>query len=152
MRTSTRESFSSVRIDAPIDDVWAAVTTPILIKGWFFGVDTEAEWKVGGKLVHRGEYQGKPYIDQGEILEFEPPRRLVHSHWSDASGLPDQPENHEVVSWHLIDDAGGTRLTITEQNLPSEEAVATSEAAWKGALQSLKDLLEGSDVKGQRET
>ncbi len=144
MPTSTRESVSSVRIDAPIDEVWRAVTTPALIKRWFFGVDTEAEWRVGGKLVHRGEYEGKPYVDRGEILEFEPPRRLVHSHWSDVSGKPDRPENREIVSWDLDGDGAGTELTITELNLPSEEAAATSEAAWNGALQSLKRMLEGS--------
>ena len=145
MPTSTRESVSSVRIDAPIDEVWKAVTTPAQIKRWFFGVDTEAEWKVGGKLVHRGEYQGKPYVDRGEILEFVPPRRLVHSHWSDVSGKPDRPENHEIVSWDLARDGAGTKLTITELNLPSEEAASTSAAAWNGALESLKGMLEGSD-------
>ncbi len=145
MPTSTRESVSSVRIDAPIEEVWRAVTTPVLIKRWFFGVDTEADWKVGGKLVHRGEYQGKPYVDRGEILEFAPPRRLVHSHWSEVSGKDDRPENHEIVSWDLAGDGAGTELTITEQNLPSDEAVATSAAAWKGALQGLKRMLEGSD-------
>ena len=143
MPTMTSQSTSSVRIDTSINRVWKAVTTADLIKQWFFGVDTEAEWKVGGKLIHRGEYQGKPYVDSGEILEFTPPRRLVHSHWSDLSGKPDDPENREVVSWDLAEADGGTRLTITEMNLPSDEAARTSAAAWKSALQSLKDLLEG---------
>lgn len=143
MPTMTSQSTTSVRIDASVSEVWKAVTTPDLIKQWFFGVDTEAEWKVGGKLIHRGEYQGKPYVDSGEILEFTPPRRLVHSHWSDVSGKPDDPENREIVSWDLTEVEGGTRLTITELNLPSDEAARTSEAAWKAALQSLKDLLEG---------
>ena len=66
-------------------------------------MDTEAEWKVGGKLIHRGEYKGKPYVDRGEILEFTPPRRLVHSHWSDVSGKRDKPENCEVVTWDLAE-------------------------------------------------
>jgi uncharacterized protein YndB with AHSA1/START domain len=143
MPTMTSQSTSSVRIDAPINTVWKSVTTPDLIKQWFFGVDTEAEWKVGGKLIHRGEYKGKPYVDSGEILEFTPPRRLVHSHWSDVSGKPDKPENREVVTWDLAEADGGTRLTITELNLPSEEAARTSAAAWKAALQGLKDMLEG---------
>ena len=106
-------------------------------------MDTEAEWEVGGKLIHRGEYQGRPYVDRGEILEFTPPRRLVHSHWSDVSGKPDEPENREIVTWDLAELDGGTRLTITELSLPSEEAARTSGAAWKAALQSLKTLLEG---------
>jgi uncharacterized protein YndB with AHSA1/START domain len=45
---------SSITIDAPIEEVWRAVTTPALIKQWFFGVDTETDWNVGSPLVHRG--------------------------------------------------------------------------------------------------
>jgi uncharacterized protein YndB with AHSA1/START domain len=73
---------ASVTIDAPIDEVWNALTTPELIKRWFFGVDTETDWQVGSPLVHRGEWQGKPYEDKGTILASEPPTKLVHTHWS----------------------------------------------------------------------
>ena len=33
---------SSITIDAPIDEVWKAITTPELIKQWFFGVTRRA--------------------------------------------------------------------------------------------------------------
>ena len=133
---------SATRIDADIEDVWQAITTPSKIKHWFFGVDTETDWKVGSPLVHRGEYQGKPYVDRGEILEFSPPRRLVHTHWSNGSGKPDAPEHYQVVSWELAEAGEGTELTISETNLPSDDAAHTSEQAWKAALRSLKDMLE----------
>ena len=142
MSTTTNEIRSSTRIDAPIDTVWKAITTPERIKQWFFGVDTESDWKVGSQLVHTGEYQGKPYVDKGEILELESPRRLVHTHWSDVSGKPDMPENYQIVAWDLAERDGGTELTITEENLPSDAAAKTSKAAWAGALKALKELLE----------
>lgn len=142
MPTTLNEIRSATRIDAPIDRVWTAITTPSEIKRWFFGVDTESDWKVGSQLVHTGEYQGKPYVDKGEILEIEPPRRLVHTHWSDVSGKPDMPEHYQVVAWDLAERYGGTQLTITEQNLPSSDAASTSEAAWAGALKALKELVE----------
>jgi uncharacterized protein YndB with AHSA1/START domain len=56
---------SSITIDAPVEKVWRALTTPELIKTWFFGVDTESDWESGSSLVHRGEWQGKPYEDRG---------------------------------------------------------------------------------------
>ena len=146
MPTTVNEVTTSIWIDAPVETVWNAVTSPALIKKWFFGVDTDAEWRVGGRLVHRGTYQGKPYVDSGEILELAPPRHLVHTHWSDVSGRPDLPENREIVSWDLVDDDGGTSLTIGEQNLASADAASTSEEAWQAALQSLKSLLEGSET------
>lgn len=142
MSTTTNEIRSSTRIDAPIATVWKAITTPEQIKEWFFGVDTESDWQVGSQLVHTGEYQGKPYVDKGEILELESPKRLVHTHWSDVSGKPDMPENYQIVAWDLVERDGGTELTITEENLPSDQAAQTSEAAWAAALKSLKELLE----------
>ena len=73
---------------------------------------------------------------------IEPERRLVHTHWSSVSGLPDRPENYQEVSWSLSGDIGTTELTVAEVNLPSEDAKTTSEQGWKGALAALKDLLE----------
>ena len=142
MQTTMREIRTSTTIDAPVERVWRAITTPSEMKRWFFGVDTDAEWRPGGTLVHRGEYQGKPYIDKGEIIEFDPPRRLVHTHWSDVSGLPDSPEHYQEVAWDLTDRDGSTELTITERNLPSADAARTSEQGWNGALQGLKEMLE----------
>jgi uncharacterized protein YndB with AHSA1/START domain len=132
----------SISIMASAEEVWKALTTPELVKQWFFGVDTVTDWKVGSPLVHRGVYQGKPYEDKGEIIRFEPPRLLVHSHWSPVSGKPDSPENYEQVTWSLSDQNGPTELTITEDNLPSEEAKAVSEESWKTVLNNLKELLE----------
>jgi uncharacterized protein YndB with AHSA1/START domain len=137
---STEES---IIISAPIERVWKALTTPELIKQWFFGVDTETNWQKGSPIVHRGEYQGRPYEDKGTILEIEAPRLLVHSHWSPASGLPDAPENYERVSWELAERDSGTELTIRESNLASEEAKATSDQSWRMVLGNLKKLLEG---------
>jgi uncharacterized protein YndB with AHSA1/START domain len=132
----------SITIGAPIARVWEALTTPELIKQWFFGVDTETDWKRGSPIVHRGQYQGRPYEDRGEILKIEPPRLLVHSHWSPVSGLPEAPENYERVSWELSERDDGTELTIRESNLASEEARATSEQTWRLVLENLKQLLE----------
>ena len=132
----------SITIDAPIDEVWKAITTPELIKQWFFGVDTESDWSPGSPLIHRGEWQGKPYVDNGEIVRIEPPTVLVHTHWSDVSGLPDAPENYQEVTWALSERDRLIELMITERNLPSEDAKAASEDGWKVALTSLKAVLE----------
>ena len=142
MPTKVDEIRTTTTIGAPIERVWQAITTPSEMKQWFFGVDTEADWRPGGRLVHRGEYQGKPYIDKGEIVEFDPPRRFVHTHWSDVSGLPDAPEHYQQVAWVLTPTGAGTELAISEQNLPSEDAAKTSEQGWQAALQGLKELLE----------
>jgi uncharacterized protein YndB with AHSA1/START domain len=133
---------NSTTIEAPIEEVWKALTTPDLIKRWFFGVDTETDWKVGSPPVHRGEYHGKPYEDKGETVRFDPPKRLVHTHWSDLSGKPDSPEHYQEVTWALAERDGATELAITERNIPSEEGEAVSDESWRMVLKNLKELLE----------
>jgi uncharacterized protein YndB with AHSA1/START domain len=133
---------ASVTIAAPIEEVWNAVTTPHLIKRWFFGVDTETDWRVGSPLVHRGEWQGKPYEDKGTILRFEPPTTLVHTHRGPAPSAPDRPEHYQEVTWSLAERDGETTLTVAETNLPSQEAKAMSDQSWKVVLHNLKELLE----------
>jgi uncharacterized protein YndB with AHSA1/START domain len=143
MRMTDLMTRTSVTIDAAMNDVWKALTTPSTIKRWFLGVDTETDWQPGNSLVHRGEWQGRPYEDKGTILRIEPPTLLVHTHWSPMSGLPDEPENYEEVVWSLSERDGGTQVTIEETNLASEEAKAVSEESWRMILKNLKDLLEG---------
>lgn len=141
MKTDISTS-SSVAIDAPVDEIWRTITTPELIKQWFFGVDTETDWKQGSPIVHTGEWQGKPYVDKGEIVRIEPPHVLVHTHWSDLSGTPDSPEHYQEVTWEVSERSDGSELTITEDNLPSDEAKDASDQAWSMVLVSLKRLLE----------
>ena len=135
-------SAASIAIDAPIDDVWAAITTPDTIEKWFFGVRTESDWEVGSSLVHRGEWQGKPYEDKGEIVRIDPPKLLVHTHWSDVSGTPDRAESYQEVTWALEEKGDGTQLTVSERNLPSDEAKQVSDQSWGMVLDNLKQLLE----------
>ena len=134
---------ASVEIEAPVAEVWQALTTPSVIKQWFFGVDTRSDWTEGSDIVHTGEWQGKPYVDKGTIVRFEPERLLVHTHWSDLSGLPNRPEHYQEVTWALAARDGTTELTVSETNLPSEQAKAVSETSWTTVLGNLKELLEG---------
>jgi uncharacterized protein YndB with AHSA1/START domain len=138
----TRELTSEITIEAPAEDVWEAITDPERIKEWFFGVDTITDWTEGGSIVHKGEWQGKPYEDKGEVVKVERPKTLIHTHWSSMSGLPDAPENYQEVRWSLATEDGRTTLSVSEDNIPSEEAREMSEKTWKTVLTKLKEILE----------
>jgi uncharacterized protein YndB with AHSA1/START domain len=140
--TTNLTTETSVTIDAPIDQVWRAITTPDLIERWFFGVTTRSDWSPGSELVHTGEWQGRPYEDKGVILRIEEPTLLEHTHWSAMSGQPDRPENYETVTYRLADQGEKTELTVSEVNLASEDAVSMSEQGWRSALGALKELCE----------
>jgi uncharacterized protein YndB with AHSA1/START domain len=136
------KSTASIVINAAPAEVWEALTTNETRKQWFFGVDTETDWSVGSPIVHRGEYQGQDYVDKGTVLAFEPGNLLVHTHWSSVSGVPDVPENYQTVSWVLTEENGHTKLTVTDDNIRSEDARATSDQAWEAALSALKEVAE----------
>jgi Activator of Hsp90 ATPase homolog 1-like protein len=104
--------------------------------------DTKTDWKEGSPITHKGEWQGKTYEDKGKILKVTRPALQAVTHWSSMSGKPDRPENYERVTYELVDRGRSTDLTITEENLASEEAKAMSSKTWKGALDGLKKLVE----------
>ncbi len=136
----------TITINAPVEEVWDALTRPELIRQWFFGVNTRTTWMEGTPIVHRGEYQGKPYEDRGEVLKFEPPKLLSHTHWSSMSGLPDNAENYQRVTYSLVSKGRSTELTLTEANLPNDEAKKTSKMSWDTALDMLKKRVEKQPV------
>ncbi len=135
--------MTSVEIKAPAKKVWDALTKPSLRKKWFFGVDTETDWKVGSPIRHRGEFQGKPYEDKGVVKQFDPEKTIAHTHWSSMSGKPDKPENYETVTYRLKEEDGATEVSVTEDNVATAEQKATSEKMWKQALAELKKVAEG---------
>ena len=133
---------ATTTINAPASKVWEAITKPELIKKYLFDTDVISDWKVGSPIVYRGEWQGKPFEDKGRILEIEPEKRLVSTHWSPMSGVPDLPENYHKVTYELSERNGKTDVTIFQDNNASEEEKTHSEANWKTVLAGLKKLLE----------
>ena len=134
---------ASTTIQAPVARVWRALVTPEDIKKYMFGATVVSDWKVGGPIVWKGEWQGKRFEDKGRILRMEPERLLSYTHFSPLAGLPDKPENYHTVTLELADQGGGrTLVTLTQDKNPNEEARAHSEQNWRGMLDGLKRLLE----------
>lgn len=134
---------ASITIGTSPAAVWAALTTPAEIKKYFFGSDIVTDWRVGSPIFYRGEWQGKTYEDKGIIVAFEPENRLVTTHWSPLSGVPDAPENYHTVTYELTPQGETTMVTLTQDNNASEEEKSHSEQNWNMVLRSLKQLLEG---------
>jgi uncharacterized protein YndB with AHSA1/START domain len=139
----TYTATASTTINAPASRVWEAITKPELIKKYLFDTDVVSDWKVGSPIVYRGKFQGKPFEDKGKILEIEPEKSLVSTHWSPMSGVPDLPENYHKVSYQLSERDGKTDVTILQDNNASEEENSHSEANWNTVLDGLKKLVEG---------
>jgi uncharacterized protein YndB with AHSA1/START domain len=142
MMDKTFIAKAMVTINAPAAKVWEALTTPEILKQYYFGADIISDWKVGSPIVYKGRWQGKSYEDKGSILAFEPPKLLVATHWSPLSGVPDSPENYHKVRYELSEREGKTTVTLTQDNNASEEEKTQNDQFWKMLLDALKKLLE----------
>ncbi len=132
-------------IDAPLFKVWEALTTPEIIKKYFFGTNTESDWLVGSPITFSGEWEGKTYQDKGTILENDPGRILQYSYWSSMSGIEDKPENYVTVTYELTEKNHHTLVTISQDNIPSEQMKEHSAENWGKVLKGLKELMEQKD-------
>jgi uncharacterized protein YndB with AHSA1/START domain len=133
-------------IHAPVSKVWDAITKPELIKQYLFGTDVISDWKVGSPIIYKGEWEGKPFEDKGQILEIEREKTLVTTHWSPLSGVPDSPENYHSVTYTLSEEDDDTEVTITQDNNASEDEKTHSEQNWKTVLDGMKRMLEAESL------
>ena len=133
---------AETEIEAPASRVWEALTDPEQIEQFMFGSRVTTDWKPGSSIVWKGEYEGKPYEDKGEILEFEPERRLRMTHFSPMSGNEDVPENYHTLTYELEARNGSTRVSLTQDGNDTHEAAEHSQANWEKMLSSLKATVE----------
>ena len=131
-------------IDAPPEKVWRALTDPQLIKKYMFGSEVRTDWKPGSPITWQGEFEGRKYMDKGEIIAVEPGRRLEITHFSPLTGQEDRPENYHRVSYGLQQTDGGTSLRLTQDNSSSAEEAEHSAATWQMMLDGLKKVAEQS--------
>jgi uncharacterized protein YndB with AHSA1/START domain len=138
---------AEIIINATAPKVWKALTDPKEVKKYFFNTNLIVkEWKEGAPIRYRGVWEGKEYEDKGTILKYEPEQLLVTTYWSDMGGKPDKPENYNTVTYKLSPAEQGTKVTILQDNIDTEESKKHSEENWKMVLEKLKKLLEGKNV------
>lgn len=136
----------TIRIAAPVEKVWAAVTEPEHISRWFGRARFEAVAAgASGTLTWPDR---DPIPVRIEVLEAP---RLVSYRWGndDASGVvPDALDDaHSTVfTFTLVEVDGGTELTVVETGFENTSDPAANlvdhRDGWNGELDKLVALLE----------
>ena len=140
----TKTANATVTIDAPAARVWDALVNPKTIKQYMFGTDVVSEWKKGGSITWKGEFQGKKYEDKGTILEIERERKLRYTHASNLS-----PGEEHTVTVELTPRGKQTVVSLSQDNNATEEARQHSEKNWEMMLEGLKKIVESSNDHGR---
>ncbi len=126
-------------IKAPPEAVWQAITDPTFIGRYFYG----GRFEVANGRIRSFGPDGAAWGDN-EILEQDPPRRLVHT-WRSLYNpdVVDEPESR--VSWEIDGRDGGiSLLTVTHDRLEGAPGTAAQVAGegWMFVLSGLKSVLE----------
>lgn len=129
--------------------LWEYLVDPDLRQTWFCAGHTDRF--VGGKLVFDFDHDRisetpAPEIDgcdskaqfEGEILEYDPPRRLAFS-WPEAPG--GKATRVAITLEHVGEEQ--TRMRLVHQGLLSKEYRDGAAAGWHAHLDLLEDIAAG---------
>jgi len=122
------------------DKLWSALTTPEFTKQYWFGVQAVSDWKVGGSWTLL--FPDGRVADTGEVLEIDPPRRLV-LRWHNEFRPELKAEGPGKCVFELEPNGDIVKLTVTHssERVDSKLIVAVS-GGWPKILSNLKSLLE----------
>ena len=131
--------IAAVEIAAPPERVFGAIASDEITKWWVRpGIFDTRDWtgdvRKGGRWHAAGMTRGQPYVQEGEFLEVESPRRLVHT-W-DGAGQPGRPGDRRR---RPLDS--GTRLTLRHAGFASRERCNAFALGWETSLERLAEVL-----------
>jgi uncharacterized protein YndB with AHSA1/START domain len=133
----------TVRVDRPLERVWAAITTAEGLGTWF-GDGAEVDLRVGGtaKLTWKSGDAAQLRIERLE------PKTIFGYTWG-IYGLPDQDPRRTYVEFTLTPDDSGTTVTVVETGFAQLEPDAYQKAfegntrGWASELDELVAYLDG---------
>ena len=144
--TATTTQVYQVFIRATPEQIWEAITKPEFTQRYFYGVRIDV--RDGRRIVHGPA--GEPWGDE-QLLEYDPPRRLVHA-WSSVYDAEMAEEEPSRVTWEIEErEPGLSLLTVVHDQLEGapKTAESVSGPGWMYVLSGLKTLLEtGEPLQG----
>lgn len=140
-----------ITIQAPVAEVWHAITDGETIRKYFFGTQVESEWKKGSPIVFSGMWKGKEYKNKGTVLDFIRNKFLALTHHHTPSGRQENHDNYYKVSYALDPERHDrTILTICQEGDMSSDIAGYLYKNWDRVLTKLKDVVEQDMVQSRR--
>src|SRR5262249_8827399 len=137
------EKIFEIYIRTTPERLWQAITDPQIRSKYNFGAGVTSDWPPGARL--ECGHPGAPgLLGEGEVLEVDPPRKLVHtitSLWSDEV----KSEGPSRVTWEIEQVADSCRLIVIHDQL-REGANDQIYGGWPMILSGLKTWLETGEL------
>jgi uncharacterized protein YndB with AHSA1/START domain len=139
----TMEKVYEIYIKTTPERLWEALTTSEIRQKYHFGTGIDSNWTVGAKIEIGNKDHGV-ILGDGEVLEIDPPTRLVltmNALWSDEV----KAEGTTRVTYQITPVGDSCHLVLTHDQLRegcNEEVFG----GWPMILSGLKTWLETGDL------
>ncbi len=137
------EKVYEVYIKTTPERLWQAITDPEIRAKYNFGAALRGEWTPGATLEMSAPKAGAP-LGEAEVLEVDPPRRLVHT-LTALWGEDVKAEGASRVTWEIEPVGDSCHLTVTHDQL-REGANEQLYGGWPMILSGLKTYLETGEL------
>jgi uncharacterized protein YndB with AHSA1/START domain len=137
------EKVFEIYIKTTPERLWEAITDNEIRAKYNFGAGVTSEWMPGAHL-EMAAAKADGLLGKGEVLEIDPPRRLVHTLIA-LWGEDVKSEGASRVSWEIEPVADSCRLTVTHDQL-REGANDQLYGGWPMILSGLKTWLETGEL------
>src|SRR5581483_6218679 len=139
----TMEKVYEIYIRTTPERLWEAIVDPEIRAKYNFGAGAHSDWTPGAHIEMTAPDAGF-VLGEGEVLEVDPPRRLVHTmvaFFSDEA----RAEGSSRVTWEIEPVADSCRLTVIHDQL-REGACEQLYGGWPMVLSGLKTWLESGEL------
>jgi len=143
MSEKTNRLVSSIVIAGSQQAVWRELTKQGEPQAAVFNAWLHAQALVPGNAIQMRTASGNKVIVIGEVIEFDPPNRFVHSFRFTQF---DDPAC--IVTYELKSVPGGVEVTLIVDNLPVQTSTAKSMTRGsRQILDTLKEVVESGRPK-----
>ena len=127
-----------IYIQAPQAKVWEALTNGEHTRH-FWSRYVQSDWRQGSRVEFLRADKSKLSHD-GEVLEIDPPNRLVMTFDVSAEGMAEPPSR---VTYELSEQHGATKLVVIHDGFaPDSRVLPAISGGWPQILSSMKTYLE----------
>ncbi|HEX4607438.1 MAG TPA: SRPBCC family protein [Urbifossiella sp.] len=131
------------------EKLWRALVDPEFTRQYWVQTWQESEWKVGA--AWRIMTPDGWVADSGEVVEIDPPRKLVLKWWNEFR--PElREEGYSRMTYTLEPQGEAVKLTVLhEMDRPESQFIGAVATGWPMILSGLKSLLEtGESLEASR--
>jgi uncharacterized protein YndB with AHSA1/START domain len=133
------EKIYEIYIRTTPERLWEAITDPEIRAKYNFGAGAKSNWTPGSR-IEMGSPKAEGLLGDGEVLEVDPPRRLVHTMRA-LWGEDVKSEGFSRVTWEIEPVGDSCRLVLTHDQL-RDGANDQLYGGWPMILSGLKTWLE----------